>query len=97
MPRFIPNTGLGATVLEHLVQRLEHEAVAAERDQRFGLLGRRESVAAAEHRFGRLGDVGARRQEADPGAARSMAIARRAWARQRSTGDSSGSLVRFGR
>ena len=39
MPRFIPNTGLGAIALEHRVQRLEHEAVAAERDQRLGLVG----------------------------------------------------------
>ena len=47
-------------VLEHRVQRVEHEAVAAQRDQSFGLLGRRESVARAEHRFRLIGDVGAR-------------------------------------
>ena len=32
----MPKTGLGRPVVEHRVQRLEHEAVAAERDDRLG-------------------------------------------------------------
>ena len=40
------------------MERLEHEAVAAERDQDFGLVRVGENVAPAQHRFGGLGDLG---------------------------------------
>ena len=88
MPRFIPNTGFGQPLVEHVVQRLEHEAVAAQRDQRFAPRRRRPSVAPAEHRFGRLGDLGGRGQQADASApARSVVLRHRAaWPRQRSIG-----------
>ena len=51
VPRFIPNTGLRAVVLEHPVKRLEHEAVAAERDQRLAPGRSRQTIALAKHRF----------------------------------------------
>ena len=54
MPRFIPNTGQTRPRVEHLVQRVEQEAVAAQRDDQLGLLERHEIVALAQHRLGRL-------------------------------------------
>ena len=38
MPSFMPYTGLPSAAMA--VQRLQHEAVAAERDEHVGLLGR---------------------------------------------------------
>jgi hypothetical protein len=51
--------------VEHLVQRVEHEAVAAERDQHLGFAGGGELEAAAKQRLGGLGDVGVRGEQAD--------------------------------
>ena len=48
VPRFIPNTGFGMPCVQHSVQRLQHEAVAAERDQGLGLFRARPRYSGAE-------------------------------------------------
>ena len=55
-----------AVAVQHLVKRVEHEAVAAERHENLGLVDLVQDEAALQERFGRLCDVGVRGQQADP-------------------------------
>ena len=66
MPAVHPEHRALDAAFEHFVQRLEHEAVAADRDQHVGIVRRGPSVALAQHRFGGFGHFGGRGEQADP-------------------------------
>jgi hypothetical protein len=51
----------------HVVQGLQHEAVAAQHDDDIGLAGRRTLVALAQPRERRLGDIAFGGEKGDPG------------------------------
>src|SRR6185312_15506736 len=52
-----PEYRLRAAHLEHFVERLEHEAVSAEGDQRFRIVNFGKRVAAAKQSLSRLSDL----------------------------------------
>jgi hypothetical protein len=56
------------------MQSVEHEPVAAERDQGFRLIGRCELVALPEEHLGGSGDLGMRRDHAYPEATQILAV-----------------------
>jgi len=65
-----------AAALQHFVESVEKESVAAQRDHQVGLFGRHEGVTRSEHRFGGLGALrrrGDQRQRAHLGAALRLA------------------------
>ena len=74
----------GFAVLQHGVERLQHEAVAAQRDQRLGLVGIGPAVAAAKHGFGRLGRLAGGGDQPDADARQGRARAGRARGGRRS-------------
>jgi hypothetical protein len=60
-----PEDRARASVFEHFMERLEHEAVAAQRDQCLRLVGWGPVEPLAKHRLSRLGNRRRRRQQAD--------------------------------
>ena len=59
---------LHAFALQHGVQRLQHEAIAAERDQGLRVVGVGEAIVPLELLRRGLGDVGGRGEQADAAA-----------------------------